>query len=209
MPGTYVLQNAQSGAALDLCGAAQRTVVGFAPHGGANQQWEFVPSGAGYTIRSAASAERFLVPADGLGAGAAVGAGPFPASWRVQADEREGAVRIAWADTDLVLALADGGGDKVRVSACSCVGGEADGAAQAQLVHTTPGAGGELWRFVRCAEPAGERTARAHVPPITTETVIVAEERDCVTTTRTTTTTAITTITTVTRIPRVRDAAST
>ena len=50
-PGIYILFNARSKTAADLSGHDRKTVIAYEPHGNLNQQWEFAPSGNGYTIR--------------------------------------------------------------------------------------------------------------------------------------------------------------
>ena len=46
-----MLLNARSKTAADLSGHDSKTLIGYQPHGAVNQQWEFLPSGNGYTIR--------------------------------------------------------------------------------------------------------------------------------------------------------------
>ena len=92
-PGTYVLLNARTGAALDLSGADNRTAIGYALHGGANQQWEFVPAGRGHVVRcvrrGADGRALYLALEEGraAGKGAGVVAGEFPVVWAVEAGE--------------------------------------------------------------------------------------------------------------------------
>jgi len=191
-PGTHVLLNARSGTALDLSGADQRTLIGFPAHMGQNQQWEFIPSGRGYTIRSACPSSCGLyLSVESLCDNAPIVASPFPVSWNVRFDEKEdGAMRIYWPNTDFVIDLADWGsptpGTKV------------------QLMREKPGESCQLWRYTRCApaEDQEEKVAQSASRPMISETVIVSEGKDHITTTRTTTTTTVATITTVTRTAR-------
>ncbi|OSX62764.1 carbohydrate-binding module family 13 protein [Postia placenta MAD-698-R-SB12] len=91
IPGTYVLLNARSGTALDLSGADQRSLIGFPAHMGQNQQWEFIPSGSGYTIRSAcASSCELYLSVESVRDNAPIIASPFPSCWDVQFDEKHG-----------------------------------------------------------------------------------------------------------------------
>ncbi|OBZ72955.1 hypothetical protein A0H81_06821 [Grifola frondosa] len=131
IPGTYVLINARSGTALDLQIGDQRSLIGFPMHGGPNQQWEFVPSGQGYMIRSALSVSRaeglYLTVEDGIRDHAAVVASAFPVSWNVNQNE-EGII-ISWPNTDFVFGLAD-------------MGSSTPGT-EVQLVKAKPGSGSE------------------------------------------------------------------
>ncbi|PCH34833.1 carbohydrate-binding module family 13 protein [Wolfiporia cocos MD-104 SS10] len=187
-PGTYVLLNARGGTALDLSGADQRTLIGFPAHMGQNQQWEFLPSGRGYTIRSAChSLCGLYLSVEQVCDDAQVIASPFPASWNVQLDEKDGSMRISWPNTDFVIDLADGG--------------SATPGTKVQLTRAKSGELCQSWKFTRC-EPArdqDEKLTRNTSQPIIAETVIVSEGSDYITTTRTTTTTVITTVTTVTK----------
>lgn len=67
----------------------------------------------------------------------------------------------------------------------------------------------QLWRFTRCTTAKDseqeEKIARSETKPVVSETIIVSEGKEHITTTRTTTTTTVTTITTVTRTPRPGD----
>ncbi|KAL6303614.1 hypothetical protein BKA93DRAFT_734718 [Sparassis latifolia] len=199
-PGTYVLVNARSGTALDLSCGDFRTLTGWPLHGEQNQQWEFVPSGRGYVIRSVCSSScgMYLTVTDGLYDNVALVASPFPVSWDVQVIEHESAIslrrafRIAWPGTDYVMDLADWG--------CDAPG------TKVQLVKHKPREPCQMWRFI--PRPASvdvvEKVAQAAMQPILTETIIVSEGTDFVTTTRTTTTTTVTTVTTVTKTARHR-----
>lgn len=192
IPGTYVLLNARSGTALDLSGADQRSLIGFPAHMRQNQQWEFIPSGSGYTIRSACSSSCGLyLSVESVRDNAPIIASPFPSCWDVQFDEKHGsALRIHWPNTDFVLDLADWG--------------SATPGTKVQLMKRKPGERCQLWRHTRCepAEEQQEKVAQTTSKPMIAETVIVSESKDHITTTRTTTTTTITTVTTVTRSPR-------
>ncbi|KAI0942693.1 hypothetical protein AcW1_003256 [Taiwanofungus camphoratus] len=191
-PGTYVLLNAKSGTALDLSGANQRALIGFPVHMGQNQQWEFIPSGRGYAIRSACPSMcgLYLTIDSSLCEHAAIIASPFPASWNIEPDECEGTLRISWPNTDYVIDLADWG---------SSVPGT-----KVQLMKAKPGECCQLWRFTRCApaQDQEEKVARSAFQPVVSETVIISESSDFVTTTRTATTTTVTTVTTVTKTTR-------
>ena len=50
--GMYLLVNAHNNAAADLSGQDYKSIIGYSPHGGENQQWVFIPTGNGYAIRS-------------------------------------------------------------------------------------------------------------------------------------------------------------
>ncbi|KAJ2984322.1 hypothetical protein NUW54_g10542 [Trametes sanguinea] len=131
-------------------------------HGGPNQQWEFIPSGHGYVIRSVRRSKEghplYLTTDGGVHEHAAVVASPYPVSWNVE--QTEDGIRISWPNTNLVFDLADWGsktpGTKI------------------QLMHLKPGEPCQLWHYTRCA-PAAEhdnelevRSARAVSPPATT-----------------------------------------
>ena len=87
-----MLLNALTGAALDLSGADNRTVIGYAVHGGPNQQWEFVPSGRGYAVRCVRRAADghalYLAPREGaVRERVAVVASAYPVTWSVEQTE--------------------------------------------------------------------------------------------------------------------------
>ncbi|QRW00932.1 ricin-type beta-trefoil lectin domain protein [Ceratobasidium sp. AG-Ba] len=46
-PGTYVLTNVKAGAAMDLSGGDNQSIIAFNRHGGPNQQWKFEQAGDG------------------------------------------------------------------------------------------------------------------------------------------------------------------
>ena len=73
-------------------------------------------------------------------------------------------------------------------------------------MRAKPGEPCQLWRFTRCTAAQDceqeEKIARSETKPVVSETIIVSEGKEHVTTTRTTTTTTVTTVTTVTRTPR-------
>ncbi|KAH9920600.1 uncharacterized protein B0H18DRAFT_880925 [Fomitopsis serialis] len=192
LPGTHVLLNARSGTALDLCGADQRNLIGFPVNMGPNQQWEFIPSGRGYMIRSACPSSCGLyLTVEELRDNAPIVASSYPASWNVEFDEgAENAIRISWPNTDFVMDLADWG--------------NATPGTKVQLMHAKAGELCQLWRFTRCApaQEQEEKIARTATKPVIAETIIVSEGKDHITTTRTTTTTTVATVTTVTRTPR-------
>ena len=50
--GTYILVNAHNSSAADLSARDNETIIGYPQHGAENQQWEFIPTGNGYAIRS-------------------------------------------------------------------------------------------------------------------------------------------------------------
>ncbi|OCH90367.1 hypothetical protein OBBRIDRAFT_730921 [Obba rivulosa] len=185
----------KSGTSLDLAGHDHKSVIGWPTHGGPNQQWEFVPSGQGYIIRSAAATSEYglyLTVKQSISDGAELDVCEFPMSWRAQHDEHNDALRILWSNTEYALCLADNGN-------------MAPGT-KAELRSLTPGDPSQMWRFAKCASTTEdqERAARAVAQPFATETVIVAEGQDCTTITRTMTTTTVETVTTVTRIAHAR-----
>ncbi|KZT01972.1 carbohydrate-binding module family 13 protein [Laetiporus sulphureus 93-53] len=187
----YVLLDARNGTALDLSGGDQKTLICLPAHMGPNQQWEFIPSGKGYTIRSACASSRGLyLTLEDIYDNAPIVASPFPASWNVQIDEKEETLRISWPNTEYVMDLIDWG--------------NAEPGAKVKLMKEKPGERCQTWRYIRCrpAEEQGEKVAESTSKPIISETVIVAEGKDFITTTRTTTTTLITTVTTVARTAR-------
>ncbi|KAH9840164.1 uncharacterized protein C8Q71DRAFT_746087 [Rhodofomes roseus] len=192
LPGTHVLLNARSGTALDLCGADQRNLIGFPVNMGPNQQWEFIPSGKGYMIRSACPSSCGLyLTVEELREGAPIVASSYPVSWNVDfAEKVEDAIRISWPNTNFVIDLADWG--------------NATPGTKVELMHAKPGELCQLWRFTRCAlaKEQEEKIARTATKPVIAETIIVSEGKEHIITTRTTTTTTVTTVTTVTRTPR-------
>ncbi len=89
-PGAYfVLLNSRSKTVMDLSGADSTSIIGYPKHGLANQQWEFIPNGHGYIIRSmrpSADGHALYLALDcgGLRDYAPVVASPHPVSWSVQ-----------------------------------------------------------------------------------------------------------------------------
>lgn len=101
--------NARSKTAADLSANEYKTVIGYRPHGGVNQQWEFAPSGDGYTIRCLHSSggNAIYMTVEGNAKENAVvvatASGRYT-EWRVE-QTNEG-LRILWPNSN--LALADG-----------------------------------------------------------------------------------------------------
>jgi len=86
--GRYIVIDACSGMVLDLSGADDRTLIAFGLHGGANQQWEFLPCGPGFIINSVKSSDLFLTLQDlkrlYLEGSAQLVTGTFPTCWEVE-----------------------------------------------------------------------------------------------------------------------------
>ncbi|EKM51068.1 uncharacterized protein PHACADRAFT_199900 [Phanerochaete carnosa HHB-10118-sp] len=194
-PGVYSLMNAKSGTSVDLSGGDRKSIIGFPPHSGKNQQWEFLPSGEGCTIRSVFSG-LYLTVEDTVGDGATLIASPYPVSWKVEdvSDEDVASIRILWPTDKYAFDLADFGsvtpGTKV------------------QLASSRSDERSQRWNLIeRETSPVDLSFKRsphlesaASNPPV--ETVFVTEDKDHTTTTRTTTTSTITTVTTVTKTPK-------
>ncbi|KAI0065086.1 hypothetical protein BV25DRAFT_1799019, partial [Artomyces pyxidatus] len=112
-PGVYTLTDVRWGMALDLSGGDGRSAIGFAKHGWENQQWEWSPLGAGYTIRSVQSQAYLAV--DNFnniqnGRAAPIVTSSFPACWDMEIltddDDDDGIyARIRWPHSDLALGL--------------------------------------------------------------------------------------------------------
>lgn len=183
IPGPYMLLNSRSGTALDLSGADRQTVIGYPPHGGENQQWDFIPSGNGYAIRSVWPSDKYdcglYLTVQALQDHAPVIATPFPVSWDVRPVD-EGTYQIYWPNTDFVLDLADWG--------------NAAPGTKLQLMKIKPRESCQIWRLV-CQEEK-LKYSQSQSKPSVTETVMETKDDYRITTIRTTTTTA-TTVTTV------------
>ncbi|KAI1782605.1 hypothetical protein LXA43DRAFT_905226 [Ganoderma leucocontextum] len=204
-PGTYVLINAWSKIVADLNEQDHNTVIGYLLHGGTNQQWEFIPSGNGYVIRSMChpAVDLYMTVEGEVREKAPVVATAHHTVWTVeQTSEGLRCFKISWLNSNLVFDLADTvSGPGPRIILKTLVLGELR----------------QLWRFIRCSpqpqpQPAetikGEEVVAESVwaasDPVTTETVTASESDDFITTMRTRTTTIITTITEVIRTPKPR-----
>ncbi len=137
-PGTYVLLNARGGTAMDLHGGDNTNVIGYPMHGAQNQQWEFIPSGHGYVIRSVRSSKAghalYLTVEGGVRNNAPVVASAYPVTWSVEQTE-EGIRwvllkpglpyrrlthlhRISWPNSNFVFDLADWGDSTPGTKVC-------------------------------------------------------------------------------------------
>ncbi|KAH9922557.1 hypothetical protein B0H21DRAFT_164949 [Amylocystis lapponica] len=122
LSGPYFLMNLQSETILD-CDWKCKEIIGAKLHGRPSQQWQFAPSGEGYTIHNLLTTKQYLTVREKVHDKGKVMASSFPVEWavsRTQNDE-EDCIRIGWAGTDSVVNLADGGsateGTKVGRSA--------------------------------------------------------------------------------------------
>ncbi|KAF7794191.1 hypothetical protein EIP86_005323 [Pleurotus ostreatoroseus] len=190
-PGVYTLINAGTGTVLDLSDKDKRSVIGFSPHYGPNQQWVFTALGDGYTVRSVTSGLYLTIEETALGNEPAIVASPFPVAWKIKAAAEGGELflRIFWPSETYSFDLADGKPEtKVRLAAYK------------------PQEACQLWRVLEhegddvleSSKEASANELSVASPPA--ETLVISEDRDCITTTRTTTT--VTTVTTVTKTPR-------
>ncbi|KAM5545833.1 hypothetical protein V8D89_000871, partial [Ganoderma adspersum] len=213
-PGMYMLLNARSKTAADLSGHDSKTVIGYQPHGAANQQWEFVPSRNGYTIRclhAPGGHAIYMTVEGGAKENSVVVATERRTEWNVE-QTGEG-LRISWPNSNLVFHLEDTMHEPEII-----------------LKTWVPGELRQLWSFIRSPfgepqswpQPARIRTSetleaqatpartmqspevvvehtRVMSDPATSETVTVSKSDEFVTITRTTTTTTTTTVTEVIR----------
>ncbi|PCH44793.1 carbohydrate-binding module family 13 protein [Wolfiporia cocos MD-104 SS10] len=196
----FCLTNLRSGTALDLAYTGKPgdfRMEGHILHMEANQQWRFIESGKGYVIQSLSTAPNgpWYVTARTSTEGSEVIATPFPATWDIQLDKSTGAYRIFWPTTDLVLDLHDG---------------RAEPGTRIHLITKKRDLMCQLWKLIpqesphaQNMPPAGpiEHTSQSDSQPMVSETVLVSEDRDFVTTYRTRTTT--TTVTTITKRARI------
>ncbi|THH05741.1 hypothetical protein EW146_g9818 [Bondarzewia mesenterica] len=114
-PGVYTMTTLSWDTALDLHGGNNKYAIAFGVHGGENQQWEFLPLGTGYAIRSMRNAEYLSL--DGkLEPGVSIVTIPFRVFWEVEIVEdvieeedrdEDVVVRIRWPFTDLNFVLKD------------------------------------------------------------------------------------------------------
>ncbi|KAI1793771.1 hypothetical protein LXA43DRAFT_1059765 [Ganoderma leucocontextum] len=136
-PGTcYVLLNARGGTAMDLSGADNTSIIGYPMHGGANQQWDFIPCGLGYAIRCVrpskdGNALYLTVDCGGVRDRAPIVAGVYPVAWTVEQTEQ--GIIISWPNSKYVFDLANWG-DK---AACTKI----------QLMPLIPGELCQLWHL--------------------------------------------------------------
>ncbi|KZT08182.1 carbohydrate-binding module family 13 protein [Laetiporus sulphureus 93-53] len=118
--GTYFLLNAKSGNALDLHGGDHRTMIAHSLHLGHNQQWEMLPLGKGYAIRSALKSPLggYYLTVNAIHDRVQLITTPFPTSWDVRIDREQRNISIFWPGTNYVVALDHGEplrGDKVQL----------------------------------------------------------------------------------------------
>ncbi|KZT08244.1 carbohydrate-binding module family 13 protein [Laetiporus sulphureus 93-53] len=143
-PGTYALLNARSGTALDLSGADRRSVLGYPSHMGENQQWEFLPNGKGYAIRSARMSllGGLFLTVEGVYDGARIIGSPYPTSWDVHIDEEYRSLCIFWPNTSYFVGLDN----------------ENEGSqAKARLMEEIPGKPRQRWFHVFCRTVQGQQ----------------------------------------------------
>ncbi|KAA1473288.1 hypothetical protein DENSPDRAFT_742293, partial [Dentipellis sp. KUC8613] len=111
-PGVYTITDASWGTALDLSGGDNRSAIAFSVHGWENQQWEFVPLGPGYAIKSVHNGS-YLTMDGRLHDNVPLITTPFPVSWDVEVysggeeDDDDVLVRIRWPHENLIFALRD------------------------------------------------------------------------------------------------------
>ncbi|KAJ3547396.1 hypothetical protein NM688_g5408 [Phlebia brevispora] len=191
--GVYSLINAGSGTVLDLSGGDGTSIIGFPPHHGPNQQWLFTPLGEGYTIRSVSSG-LYLTVENSILDNAGIVASPFPVTWKIKAAYEGGELylRIFWPSESFSFDLENGTpGTKV------------------QLASYKPDEARQLWRVLEhdvTSEVEGPQSSskssenELSVSAAPTETIVISDDKDYITTTRTMTT--VTTVTTVTKTPR-------
>ncbi|TFY75247.1 hypothetical protein EWM64_g8765, partial [Hericium alpestre] len=180
-PGVYTITDATWGTALDLSGGDNKSAIAFSVHEWDNQQWDFIPLGPGYAIRSVHNGS-YLTMDGRLHDNVPLVTTPFPVSWEVEVynggedEDDDVLVRIRWPHENLVFALSDPkGGTKVT------------------LTHDNYAAGqNQYWRL---------RPRVTKGQDATSSTFNTKDETHGGTTTITTTTTT-TTIKTVTRVIR-------
>ncbi|KAM5545466.1 hypothetical protein V8D89_000504 [Ganoderma adspersum] len=204
--GTYILVNAHNSSAADLSARDNNSILGYPQHGAENQQWEFIPTGNGYAIRSVKvpyfNGQEVYMNVEGeVRETAAVVAKTHRTEW------------ISWPNSNLVFHLEDTMHEPEII-----------------LKTWVPGELRQLWSFIRSPfgepqswpQPARIRTSetleaqatpartmqspevvvehtRVMSDPATSETVTVSKSDEFVTITRTTTTTTTTTVTEVIR----------
>ncbi|KAF8879571.1 ricin B lectin domain-containing protein [Infundibulicybe gibba] len=201
-PGVYKVVNFVSGTAMDLSGADAKTIIGWDDHGGLNQQWEFTPLGAGFSICSKFCGQ-YLTVDGGINQGVAVIGSSYPVSWALEPDDFDEHIwRITWPNTPFLVDLANHGSKELGTLV--------------QLRDRYPFESSYLWRLAKCPPSASEQGEDALViasksPSISdSDTVVDAVEaigedfklggnENMTITTTTTTTTTVTKIVKVTR----------
>ncbi|PIL34539.1 hypothetical protein GSI_03317 [Ganoderma sinense ZZ0214-1] len=108
IPGAaFVLVNARyPGQALTIDMVDRKTVVGYPTQFGQNQQWEFVPSGAGFAIRSMLPGGKKLYLSVGDWRGCEdvpVVVSAYPVAWEVEGSKK--GIRIGWPNSDVGFEL--------------------------------------------------------------------------------------------------------
>ncbi|KAL4066331.1 carbohydrate-binding module family 13 protein, partial [Scleroderma yunnanense] len=108
--GRYVLTNVQAtNSCLDLSGGDHRSIIGYPPNGGSNQQWEFHRvEGNLFTVRSGTGLHLRIdgEPADGV----RVVAGPDRYIWYVEdVPGIDRAIRLFVPETQFNIDLSDHG----------------------------------------------------------------------------------------------------
>lgn len=193
--GVYSLANARGGTSMDLSAADNKSVIGFPSHEGKNQQWKFEQLGNGYTIQSVAT-NLFLTVDEGPADGAFVVASPFPVSWKVEtvSEGEQVVVRLMWPNGKFAFDLAGFGnatpGTKIQLAPSRVE-------ERCQQWILTEHESNVIEEKASTPQELENTTSSAPL-----ETVLIAEDKDAITTTRTTTTSTITTVTTITRTPR-------
>lgn len=93
---------------VDLSGGDHKSVIAWNYHGHANQQWEFLPLGKGWSIKSLSN-NLYLTVEKELGSGVPIIASEYPVSWTVEVDSSNvGLVRILWPNSETVWEMQDG-----------------------------------------------------------------------------------------------------
>nr|VWO98266.1 Class V myosin (Myo4), putative [Ganoderma boninense] len=143
IPGTaFVLVNARyPGQALTIDMLDRRSVVGYPTQFGQNQQWEFIPSGAGFAIRSmlpvpAGAKKLYLSVGDWCNCDdVPVVVSLYPVAWEVEGFNK--GIRIRWPNSDVAFELEE-----------DCDGDGPMGNKVA-LTPTVPSKISQLWRYQR------------------------------------------------------------
>lgn len=178
-PGPYMVFNAKSGTVLDLSGADRQSVIGYPAHWRNNQQWEFIPSGNGYAIRSTWPSDKYdcglYLTVRAVQDEEPIIATPFPMSWDVRTVD-EGSIQIYWPNTGFVFDLAGRG--------------SAAPSTKVQLKEVKPREPCQIWRLVR--QEGKSNYSQNQSKPSITETVTETKDDHRITTVRTTTTTITT-----------------
>ncbi|KAF9072622.1 hypothetical protein BDP27DRAFT_1320294 [Rhodocollybia butyracea] len=88
---------------LDVSGQNRRSVLAYSFHGGQNQQWEVMPNGAGFAIRSVLNGAFISLDIDNDKKIREVVVTAFPIIWNISSAEGTSQHRIYWADSSLAF----------------------------------------------------------------------------------------------------------